>query len=64
MVSMVGERAKQYRAKAQNVRQQAAAEADESRRKLLLNDAELWDRMAAYEEQNPTHGFRSYYPKD
>jgi hypothetical protein len=64
MVSMAGDRAKQYRAKAQHVRQQAELEADESRRNRLLNDAELWDRMAAYEEQNPTHGFQSYYPKD
>jgi hypothetical protein len=64
MVSLTGDRAKQYRTKAQHVRQQAEAEADKSRRKLLLNDADLWDRMAAYEEQNPTHGFQSYYPKD
>ena len=43
----------QFRARAKEARQKAAAETRESVRKVLLNDAELWERMAAYEERLP-----------
>jgi hypothetical protein len=42
-----------YRARAQEARERAHTEADDALRKLLLRDAELWDRMADYEEKNP-----------
>ena len=42
----------QFRARAEEARQNAAAEVRESVRKVLLNDAELWERMAAYEEKH------------
>ena len=41
------------RARAKEARQKAATETRESVRKVLLNDAELWERMAAYEEKHP-----------
>jgi hypothetical protein len=34
-------------------RRKAEAEANEPAQKALLNDAELWERMADYEEKNP-----------
>ena len=43
--------AAQLRARAKAVRRQAAAEPVELLRKALLNDADLWERMAAYEEK-------------
>lgn len=42
----------QYRARAKEARDQAALAPDEEKRKRLLHDAELWERMADYEEQN------------
>ena len=42
----------EFRARAEEARQNAAAEVRESVRKVLLNDAELWERMAAYEEKH------------
>ena len=46
----------QYRARAKEARDQAAIVADEEKHKRLLSDAELWERMAEYEEKNnPTH---------
>jgi hypothetical protein len=41
----------QLRARAREARQRAAGEADATIRKVLLNDAELWERMAEYEEK-------------
>jgi hypothetical protein len=43
----------QFRIRAKEARQKAATETRESVRKVLLNDAELWERMAAYEERLP-----------
>ena len=43
--------AAQLKARAKAVRRQAAAEPVEALRKALLNDADLWERMAAYEEK-------------
>jgi hypothetical protein len=42
----------QYRARAQEARDQAATVQDDETRKRLLQDAETWERMAAYEEKN------------
>lgn len=39
-----------YRSRAAQSREKAAIEPDEFVRKALLHDAELWERMAAYEE--------------
>jgi hypothetical protein len=47
--------AAQLRARAQAVRRQAAAEPVASIRAALLNDADLWERMAAYEENASEH---------
>jgi len=63
VASTVNNRPGQYRAKAQANRDAAESEPDEAKRKALLQDADLWERMAAYEEQNPTHAFPAYYPK-
>ena len=41
----------QYRARAQEARAKAEAIEDEDARRRLLNDAELWDQMAEYEEK-------------
>ena len=59
----VPNRPSQYRAKAQEARERAASETDDSTRAKLLNDADLWDRMAAFEENTPSQNFQSYYPK-
>lgn len=44
-----------YRVKAKKARELAKFEPNEDARKVLLNDAQLWDRMAEYEaaEANP-----------
>ena len=45
----------QYRARAEEARAKAEAATDEALRNSLLSDAEMYERMAAYEEQrNPT----------
>jgi len=45
---------KQYRARAQQARERAAAVPDGATRKRLLQDADTWERMADYEEEaNP-----------
>lgn len=64
MVSLTPNRPVQFRAKAQEARDRAQNESDEGKRRALLNDAELWDRMADYEDKNPSHNFQSYYPKE
>jgi hypothetical protein len=53
--------AAQLRARAKAVRQRAAAEPVELLRKALLNDADLWERMAAYEEK-ASEGARAEHP--
>jgi len=41
----------EYRARAQEARTKAETESDEAARKTLLRDADLWERMAAFEEK-------------
>ena len=43
-----------YRAKADKARERAQTASNRNARKVLLNDARLWDRMAEYEEENPS----------
>jgi hypothetical protein len=62
MASTQNNRPTQYRAKAREAREQAKTAADEGRRNKLLNDAALWERMADYEEKNPTVLLPSYSP--
>jgi hypothetical protein len=52
MDSVKSNRPAQYRARAEQARQQAALATNEAARKVLLNDASLWERMAEYEEKN------------
>jgi hypothetical protein len=54
MASTIGNRPIQYRAHAKQARERAAAEPVEAVRTALLHDADLWERMADYEVQNPT----------
>jgi hypothetical protein len=42
----------EYRSRAEEARQQAAAAPDEETRKKLLQTADTWDRMAAYEDKH------------
>lgn len=51
MTSMKTDVPAQYRARAQEARAKAEAIEDEDARRRLLNDAELWDQMADYEEK-------------
>jgi hypothetical protein len=44
-----------YRASARKARELAEFAASEDARKVLLNDAQLWDRMAEYEAAEPNH---------
>lgn len=54
---------RQLRARADETRAKAAAAPDEPTRKRLLQDAENWERMAAYEEKNPQPPLvPPYYP--
>jgi hypothetical protein len=64
MTSTLANRPTQYRAKAQEARQKSAAEPDEGRRQALLSDAELWERMAEYEQRHPSDNSLSYYPRE
>jgi hypothetical protein len=41
-----------YRAKADKARERAQTALNEDERKVLLNDAQLWDRMAEYEGES------------
>jgi hypothetical protein len=54
----------QHRARALEDRGKAASEPDEAKRESLLHNAEMWERMADYEEKNPTNNFQFHYPKD
>jgi hypothetical protein len=51
MTSMKTNVPAQLRARAEEARRKAATETEESLQKILLNDAALWERMAAYEER-------------
>jgi len=53
MASLIHNRPKQYRQRAEEARTQAEAATDEARRRELLQIAETWDRMADYEEKHP-----------
>lgn len=64
MASTRNNRPSQYRARAQEAREKAQSEPDEAKRTALIRNAELWERMADYEEKNPSHNFQSYYPKE
>ena len=46
-------KAKHYRARAEEARSRAELATDEAQRLAYLKDAELWERMADYEEKNP-----------
>jgi hypothetical protein len=50
MVSLPNNLPAQYRARAEEARVKAEAASDPEVRKSLLRDAELWERMAQYEE--------------
>ena len=63
-MTTVPNRPAQHRARAQEDRNKAASEPNDAKRLILLHNAEMWDRMADYEEKNPSHNFQSYYPKD
>lgn len=52
MTSLENSLPSQYRARAAEARARAEASTDEATRRALLNDAELWERMADYEEKN------------
>jgi hypothetical protein len=45
------DKARHYRNRAEEARAKAETVTNESVRQTLLRDAELWERMAAYEEQ-------------
>jgi hypothetical protein len=45
-------KAQQYRNRAEEARAKAEAVTDEAVKTSLLNDAELWERMAEYEDKN------------
>jgi hypothetical protein len=51
MTSVHNRRPAQYRARATEAREKAAAATNEETRQLLLHDAELWEKMAEYEEK-------------
>ena len=52
MTSMQNNLPAQYRVRAEEARTKAEAAQDEKTRQRLLNDADMWERMAAYEEQH------------
>jgi hypothetical protein len=52
MISMKNDKAGSYRARAQLARQKAEAETVEALRRALLDNAQLWESMAEYEEKN------------
>jgi hypothetical protein len=49
MISIQSDRPGGYRMRAQEAREKAAIEPDQAARKTLLDNAELWERMAAYD---------------
>jgi len=56
MASLIHNRPKQYRQRAEEARVRAEAATDEVQRKSLLQIAETWERMADYEEKHPVIG--------
>jgi len=62
MPSTANQRPAQYRAKAREAREKAAAAPDPETRARLLQDADAWDRMADYDEKNPAAIVPRYYP--
>lgn len=62
MASTTGNLPKRYRYRAEEARQKAQAAGDEATRQRLLHDADMWERMAAYEERHRTHAFAPCYP--
>ena len=59
MTSVKTNRPGEYRARAKEARAQAATATDEAKRNRLLQDAELWERMAEYEEKNQADRMRA-----
>ena len=49
-----------YRSRAEQLRERASELQDEAVRQHMLETAALWDRMADYEEKNPTTGLTKY----
>lgn len=56
MASLIHNRPKYYRERAEEARVRAEAAADEVQRKSLFQIAETWERMADYEEKHPIFG--------
>jgi hypothetical protein len=56
MTSMKTDVPKQYRARAQEARAKADALEDEAARQRLVHEAEVWERMADYEENKSRGG--------
>jgi hypothetical protein len=56
MASLIHNRPKQYRQRAEEARTKASAVTNEDRRKELLQIAETWERMADYEEKHAVLG--------
>ena len=52
MTSIKTDLAARHRTRAEEARRKAEVEKDESVRKALLNDAEIYERMAQYVENN------------
>ncbi len=53
-MTVVPNRPLQHRARAQQDRDKAASEIDEAKRKSLLHNAEMWERMADFDEKDPS----------
>ncbi len=51
MTSVQNKLPAQYRQRAKEARERAAATTDEAVRTRILHDAEQWEKMAEYEEQ-------------
>ncbi len=52
MTSIKTDRPAEFRTRAKEARDQAAAATDEATRAKLIRDAEQWERMAAFEEKS------------
>jgi len=65
MVSIIQDLPRKYRERAEEARAQADETADPEVRRSLLQVADTWERMAQYEEKNPSVA-RSHYvqPED
>lgn len=64
MTSIIRDRAGDYRKRAAEAREQAAAAASDEARAKLLQDADNWERMADYENANPTAANATYPSPD